>query len=78
MIQDVLASKDNWKDNRNTHLIMIAHLIVIALIVSHPVTYYPVNINSIPGYNISLVSFVDVPHIWWLAVAPTQICELIP
>jgi len=51
--QHVLTSKDNWKDNR------IAHLIVIPLIVSHPVTY-PVNINSVPGYVISLVSFVDV------------------
>jgi len=51
--QDVLTSKDNWKDNTT------AHLIVIPLIVSHPVTY-PVNINSVPGYVISLVSFVDV------------------
>ena len=51
--QDVLASKDNWKDNRTTHLI------VIPLIVSHPVKY-PVNTNSVPGYDISLVSFVDV------------------
>jgi len=41
------------KDNR------AAHLIVIPLIVSHPVTY-PVNTNSVPGYDISLVSFVDV------------------
>jgi len=52
--QDVLTSKDNWKDNSYR----TAHLIVIPLIVSHPVTY-PVNINSVPGYDISLVSFVD-------------------
>jgi len=57
--QDVLAGKDNWKDNRTTYLIVITHLIMILFIVSHPVTY-PVNINSIPGYNISLASFVDV------------------